>query len=305
MKKILILIVNILLCFNSFSQDVSQDSIKKEGWVKTGKLSFLVNQTAFSNWISGGENSISGTLAVDYNLNYYKNGWAWDTKIIGAFGINKNSDSKFAKKTDDRFEINSLIGKNFTEKLSYSSFINFKTQFARGYKYSNNEEGVEQRNETTRFFSPAYIQLGVGIYWKESNNFWINMAPVTGRLIIANRKFTSNLNDGEEYFGIAKGDNFRFELGASLTGYYKFELIENVILEQRLNLYSDYLQNAENIDIDYTISAFMKINDYLSTSLIIQCMYDDNAIKKVQLREVFGLALTLDLLEIPKLISKI
>ena len=72
MKKILILIVNILLCFNSFSQDVSQDSIKKEGWVKTGKLSFLVNQTAFSNWISGGENSISGTLAVDYNLNYYK-----------------------------------------------------------------------------------------------------------------------------------------------------------------------------------------------------------------------------------------
>jgi len=305
MKKILILFVNILLCFNSFSQNVSQDSIKKEGWVKTGKLSFLVNQTAFSNWISGGENSISGTLAVDYNLNYYKNGWAWDTKIIGAFGINKNSDSKFAKKTDDRFEINSLIGKNLIGNWSYSSFINFKTQFARGYKYSNNEEGVEQRNETTRFFSPAYIQLGVGIYWKESNNFWINMAPVTGRLIIANRKFTSNLNDGEEYFGIAKGDNFRFELGASLTGYYKFELIENVILEQRLNLYSDYLQNAENIDIDYTISAFMKINDYLSTSLIIQCMYDDNAIKKVQLREVFGLALTLDLLEIPKLISKI
>jgi len=305
MNKLLILFINILLCFNSFSQTISQDSIKKEGWTKNGKLSFLVNQTAFSNWISGGENSISGTLAIDYNLNYFKNGWAWDTKVIGAFGINKNSDSKYAKKTDDRFEINSLIGKNFTEELSYSSFINFKTQFARGYKYSNNEEGVEQRNETTRFFSPAYIQLGVGIYWKESNNFWINMAPVTGRLIIANQKFTSTLNDGEEYFGIAKGDNFRFELGASLTGYYKFKLIENVILEQRLNLYSDYLQNAENIDVDYTISAFMKINDYLSTSLIIQCMYDDNAIKKVQLREVFGLAVTLDLLEIPKLISKI
>jgi hypothetical protein len=70
-------------------------------------------------------------------------------------------------------------------------------------------------------------------------------------------------------------------------------------------LYSDYLQNAENIDIDYTISAFMKINNYLSTSLIIQCKYDDNAVKKVQLREVFGLAVTLDLLEIPSLISKI
>ena len=174
-----------------------------------------------------------------------------------------------------------------------------------GYKYSNSSIGVEQRNETTRFFSPAYIQLGVGVYWKKSNDFWINMAPVTGRLIIANKKFTSNLSDGEEYFGISKGNASRFELGASLTGFYKFELIENVILEQSLSLYSDYLQNAENIDIDYTISAFMKINDYLSTSLIIQCRYDDNAVKKVQLREVFGLAVTLDLLEIPTLISKI
>jgi len=225
--------------------------------------------------------------------------------MIGAFGMNKNSDSEFAKKTDDRIEINSLVGKKFTKELSYSSFLNFKTQFARGYKYSTNSLGLEEREETTRFFSPAYIQLGVGVYWKKTKDFWINMAPVTGRLIIANRKFTSNLIDGAEYFGISKGNTSRFELGASLSGFYKFELIENVILEQSLSLYSDYLQNAENIDVDYTVSAFMKINDYLSTTLIMQCRYDDNAIKKVQLREVFGLAITLDLLEIPSIISKI
>ena len=304
MNKILLLL-NILITVSSFAQITIADSLKQEGWNKSGKLTFLVNQTAFSNWTSGGENSIAGTLALDYNLNYYSNGWSWDTKMIGAFGINKNSDSKFAKKTDDRIEVNSLIGKKFTKELSYSSFVNFKTQFSRGYKYSTNLLGLEERVETTRFFSPAYLQLGVGVYWKKNNDFWINMAPVTGRLIIANRRFTTNLDDGEEYFGISKGDNFRFELGASLTGFYKFELIENVVLEQSLSLYSDYLQNAQNIDVDYTISAFMKVNDYLSTSLIIQCRYDDNAIKKVQLREVFGLAVTLDLLQIPSLISKI
>ena len=304
MNKILLLL-NILITVSSFAQITIADSLKQEGWNKSGKLTFLVNQTAFSNWTSGGENSIAGTLALDYNLNYYSNGWSWDTKMIGAFGINKNSDSKFAKKTDDRIEVNSLIGKKFTKELSYSSFVNFKTQFSRGYKYSTNILGIEDRVETTRFFSPAYLQLGVGVYWKKNNDFWINMAPVTGRLIIANRRFTTNLDDGEEYFGISKGDNFRFELGASLTGFYKFELIENVVLEQSLSLYSDYLQNAQNIDVDYTISAFMKVNDYLSTSLIIQCRYDDNAIKKVQLREVFGLAVTLDLLQIPSLISKI
>ncbi|CAI8349436.1 MAG: DUF3078 domain-containing protein [Flavobacteriaceae bacterium] len=305
MNKVLLLLLNIIISTNSLSQAVVTDSLKQEGWNKSGKITFLVNQSAFSNWTSGGENSIAGALSLDYNLNYLKNGWAWDTKMIGAFGMNKNSDSEFAKKTDDRIEINSLVGKKFTKELSYSSFLNFKTQFARGYKYSTNSLGLEEREETTRFFSPAYIQLGVGVYWKKTKDFWINMAPVTGRLIIANRKFTSNLIDGAEYFGISKGNTSRFELGASLSGFYKFELIENVILEQSLSLYSDYLQNAENIDVDYTVSAFMKINDYLSTTLIMQCRYDDNAIKKVQLREVFGLAITLDLLEIPSIISKI
>ena len=305
MNKVLLLLLNIIISTNSLSQAVVTDSLKQEGWNKSGKITFLVNQSAFSNWTSGGENSIAGAFSLDYNLNYLKNGWAWDTKMIGAFGMNKNSDSEFAKKTDDRIEINSLVGKKFTKELSYSSFLNFKTQFARGYKYSTNSLGLEEREETTRFFSPAYIQLGVGVYWKKTKDFWINMAPVTGRLIIANRKFTSNLIDGAEYFGISKGNTSRFELGASLSGFYKFELIENVILEQSLSLYSDYLQNAENIDVDYTVSAFMKINDYLSTTLIMQCRYDDNAIKKVQLREVFGLAITLDLLEIPSIISKI
>ena len=288
--------------FFCFTQEISRDSTKIIGWQKSGKTSFLINQTAFSNWVSGGENSIAGTLSVDYNLNYYNNGWSWDTKMIGSFGVNKNSDSKFFKKIDDRIEINSVMGKKFIEQFSFSSFLNFKTQFAKGFKYSTNQDGNEIRIEKTRIFSPAYIQLGVGVYWKESNSLWINFAPVTGRLILANKKFTNDLEEGEEYFGIPRGQNSRFELGASISAFYKFELLENVKLEQSINLYSDYLNKAENIDIDYTISAFMKINDYLSTTLVIQCIYDDNAIKKIQLREVFGLAFVIDIMEIPNII---
>jgi hypothetical protein len=280
-------------------QEQEVDSTKIKGWKKSGLTSLIVNQTAFSNWISGGENSIAATLSVDYNINYYNNGWSWDTKIIGSFGINKNSDSKFFKKIDDRIEINSLIGKKFIEKFSFSSFLNFKTQFAKGFKYSNASEDIEIREEITRFLSPAYLQIGIGVYWKQDNSLWVNMAPITGRLILASRKFTDNLDNGEEYFGIPKGEISRFELGASLSAFYKFEVIENIQLEQRINLYSDYLGKTGNIDVDYTITAFMKINDYLSTNLIIQCLYDDNAIKRVQLREVFGLAINLNLLELP------
>ncbi len=300
-KNFLILIfflVSIAVC----SQETVTDTTKVTGWQKFGKTSFLVNQTAFSNWVSGGENSVAGTLSVDYNLNYYNNGWSWDTKMIGSFGVNKNSDSKFFKKIDDRIEINSVMGKKFIKEFSFSSFLNFKTQFAKGFKYSTNEEGSEIRTEKTRIFSPAYIQLGVGVYWKESNSLWVNFAPVTGRLILASKKFTNDLSEGEEYFGVPRGQNSRFELGASVSAFYKFELVENIMLEQRVNFYSDYLYKADNIDIDYTLSVFMKINDYLSTNLIMQCLYDDNAIKRIQLREVFGLAFVIDILEIPNII---
>ena len=298
-KRGVFLIICILFAIGFQGQEQEVDSTKLEGWKKSGLTSLIVNQTAFSNWVSGGENSIAATLSVDYNIHYYKNGWSWDTKIIGSFGINKNSDSKYFKKIDDRIEINSLIGKKFIEKFSFSSFLNFKTQFAKGFKYSNPSEDVEIKEETTRFLSPAYLQIGVGVYWKENNSLWVNMAPITGRLILASKKFTDNLENGEEYFGVPKGEISRFELGASISAFYKFEVIENIQLEQRINLYSDYLEQAENIDIDYTITAFMKINDYLSTNLIIQCLYDENAIKKVQLREVFGLAINLNLLELP------
>ena len=74
MTKILFLLLNVLATFNLLSQTVVVDSLKQEGWDKSGKLTFLVNQSAFSNWTSGGENSIAGAVAVDYNLNYFKNG---------------------------------------------------------------------------------------------------------------------------------------------------------------------------------------------------------------------------------------
>ena len=87
---------------------------------------------------------------------------------------------------------------------------------------------------------------------------------------------------------------------------FKFYLVKKILivisLEQGINLYSDYLYKADNIDVDYTLSVFMKINDYLSTTLIIQALYDDNTIKKVELREVFGLAFVIDIMKIPNII---
>ena len=280
----------------------SQSNDIPEKWKNSGNALFLVNQSSFSNWTSGGQSSISGTLKIDYNYNYSDNGWDWDTKVISNFGLNKISGSDFLKKTDDRIEINSVLGKKFNNDIigrwSYSSFFNFQTQFAKGYRFGNDANGNPNRTEKSRFFSPATIQLGVGMYWKKSKDLWVNVAPMTGKLILVNRRFTENLNENQTYFGVKKGGNSRFELGASVRSYYKSEIFENVTMENRLSLYSDYLDRPQNIDFDCTFNFIMKVNQYVSTNLIFQFVYDDNEIKRVQVREVLGVGLNIDLSKI-------
>lgn len=280
----------------------SQSNDIPEKWKNSGNALFLVNQSSFSNWTSGGQSSISGTLKIDYNFNFSDNGWDWDTKVISNFGLNKISGSDFLKKTDDRIEINSVLGKKFNNDIigrwSYSSFFNFQTQFAKGYRFGRDANGNPNRTEKSRFFSPATVQLGVGMYWKKSKDLWVNVAPMTGKLILVNRRFTENLNENQTYFGVKKGGNSRFELGASIRSYYKSEIFENVTMENRLSLYSDYLDRPQNIDFDCTFNFIMKVNQYVSTNLIFQFVYDDNEIRRVQVREVLGVGLNIDLSKI-------
>ena len=297
-RSILFLIIFFNLINLHAQKEIKKDSLETN-WNLSGKFTFLGNQSSYSYWTAGGQTSVSGTIKIDYDFNYDKDGWNWDTKLITAYGLNSIGGSKFLKKTDDKLEINSLLGKKFTNNLignwSYSSFINFKTQWTKGYRFRKNSQGEEERTELTRFFSPAYLQVGVGLYWKKNKDFWINMAPFTGRLIIVNRYFTNNLEDNKRYFGVKKGKNSRFELGASIRSFFKFELVENVFVTNRISLYSDYLDNPANIDLDYTINTILKINKYLTTNLIIQFVYDHNSVKRLQVREVMGIGISLDI----------
>ena len=97
-------------------------------WSYSGKASLLFNQAAFSQWASGGVNNISLGFTVDYEVNYKENGWTWDTNSNASYGLSYIEGDKFLKKTNDRLEINSLLGKEFSDTWSYSTILNFKSQ---------------------------------------------------------------------------------------------------------------------------------------------------------------------------------
>jgi hypothetical protein len=109
------------------------------------------------------------------------------------------------------------------------------------------------------------------------------------------KKFTDGLFDNETYFGVASKKSSRYELGANLTFHSEGRLIENVNYKQDLKLFSNYLEDASNIDLDYLAQIEINVNPLLSTQLIFQLIYDDNAVARLQVREVFGVGVQLKL----------
>ncbi|OIQ27784.1 MAG: hypothetical protein BM564_11945 [Bacteroidetes bacterium MedPE-SWsnd-G2] len=288
-KKLLFFMMLFVSFALSYAQDDAPDDAPKEGWTKTGKTSILFNQSSFSNWTAGGDNSLSGTFGLNYDFNYVKGKWSWDNKLIASYGISKNSGEDY-KKTDDRLEFNSTVGSKFKEHWYYSGFVNFKTQFDSGIDDDTDKQ-------ISHFFSPAYLQFGLGLLWKKNDNLKVNFAPATGKMIFVHSEFTdpldpdNNLDSEGKYFGVDAGDSSRFEFGFAINSYFKFEVMENVSVENILNLYSNYLEDPQNVDIDYTLNVVMSINKWLSANLAFQAIYDDNAFRGFQIREVFGVGL--------------
>jgi hypothetical protein len=259
------------------------------GWKKKGNISFLFNQSNFNNWIAGGENNISGNLSINYDFNYKKDNLNWDSKVLASYGLLQTKNNNFEKKTDDRFEFNTVLGKRAFKNWYYSLFLNFRSQFTQGYIYGKDLNGAEIRTENTNFISPGYLTFGPGMFWKKSGSLKLNFAPLTSKVTFVDNRYTSGLGyvDGS-YFGVNANKSIRYELGFHASAYYKANVMTNVSIENTLNLYSNYLNQPQNIDIDYSLAVVMKINKLLSANISVQTIYDDNAIGRLQTREVFG-----------------
>lgn len=279
MKKLIFLFIA-----TGFSSIITaQTAVEKDTsyWSKKGNFTLLFNQSAFNNdWMAGGTSSFAGTIGANYDFNYAKEDWTWDNKIIGSYGATKIKGNEYTTKTDDRLEFNSVVGKKAGGYWYYSFFFNAKTQFDSGFDN-------DRINRISHFFSPAYFQIGPGMLWKKSDNLKVNIAPATSRFIFVHKEFTAL---GSSY-GVDQGKSFRYELGAAVNAYYKFDLLENVSVENILNLYSNYLEDPQNVDIDYQLNLVLKVNKYITTNVAFQAIYDDNARRAFQIRQLFGLGL--------------
>ncbi|CAM1363192.1 DUF3078 domain-containing protein [Tenacibaculum xiamenense] len=260
------------------AQNKKKDSISY--WKKEGNVSFIFNQSSFNNWSTGGANVITGNLSFNCDFNYTKENWIWDNKIIASYGLTKVKGSE-VQKTDDRLEVISVLAKKGNGYWYYSLLFNFRAQM----NSTEDDSGIELSD----LLSPSYFYFGPGVLWKKNDKLKVNISPINSKLILVKPKFTNNLPPNTSYFGVQSGETSRYEMGIAINGYFKIEIIKNIIIENIINIYSNYLDKPKNIDFDFTANFTMVFNKYISTNLTFQTVYDDNVYKGFQTRQLFGL----------------
>lgn len=274
MKKLLILT---LLTMMSVGVTYAQKDTSY--WSNSGLLGVYGAQSGFKNWSQGGENTLSATANLLFESHYKKEKNAWDNLFIFNLGTSKIGDG-FYKKTEDKIEFNSKFGHQATEHWYYSALFNFKTQSVIGYEYPTDTTSVM----IAGFLAPAYIKFGLGMDYKPNKWFSLYLSPATARWIIVNDQSLANAGA----FGVEKavldtvgniitpGKNVRTEAGAYLRVAMEKDIFKNVNFATILELYSNYLDKPQNIDVDWQVVITMKVNDYLNAQVKTHLIYDDN-----------------------------
>jgi len=295
MKKLLLLLSVTLLSFSVFAQDQADaDTL----WKFSGTTSLNLSQLSLTNWAAGGENSVSGNALINLAANYATDKTSWENKLILGFGLIKQGDDP-TRKSDDQVDFASKLGLKATEKWFYTALLGFNTQFTEGY----DNPGEDDRLKISNFMSPGYLSFSLGMDYKPSDAFSLFLSPLSGKFTFV---LDEDLSDAGS-FGLDAGQKTRAELGTYIKLAIKKEILKNVTLDTKIDLFSNYLDNPQYVDVNWDMLLTFKVNEFLAASLLTQLIYDydvkfgedttgdgeyDTFSEKVQFKELFGLGLT-------------
>lgn len=255
-------------------KDASGKTIKKDPadtsintWKKGGIYSLNISQGSLTNWAAGGDNfslSVNSLLSL-YGF-YKKDKRSWDNTFDFNLGY-VNTTSLGSRKNDDRFDLLSKYGYALNPKLNLAGLFNLRSQFFKGYTFSNNTKSL-----SSNFMAPGYVILSLGLDYKPTKDLSIFFSPVTARWVIV--KDTALSNKGA--YGVTPGNNSNFEFGAFASVNYLKEISNNITYKGRLDLFSNYRRNPQNIDLFMSNTLNVKLSKVLSATWGVDLIYDDD-----------------------------
>jgi hypothetical protein len=108
-------------------------------------------------------------------------------------------------------------------------------------------------------------------------------------------------------FGVDEGENVFLELGFLVTNTWEKEILKNVLMNHRINLYTDYVRSFGNVDVDWEMTFNLKVNEYMNAMIGTHVIFDDDikfdevvaedgtitdpGISKIQFKQILGVGL--------------
>ena len=260
--------INVPPLDNSKLRDIQNIVVKMQYWKYRTEASFILNQASLSNWVRGGESSISTVLDItgyaDYNnkvLKLSSNNFArlkFGYIASGQEGIRKNLDL---------LETNSKLNHKAFGKFDFSAILLFKTQVARGFDYS-----TEPSNLVSKFMNPAILTIGLGLDYQPNKTTSLNFSPLSYKGTFV----TDTAHIDQTIYGIPKNRKSLNEPGVSFMITNEFKPIKTVTIINRLQLFTNYIHNPQNVDVDWEMIGVANLNWFTDVMFNAHLIFDDD-----------------------------
>jgi len=285
MKKIILLAIGLVLTVTVFAQTTeAEETLKTElkaehtGWKTGGVVNVNFSQAAFSTaWPSGGTNSMTLNGLVSIFANFSDGENIWDNNLDLGYGFSQvGSDD--AVKSEDKIDLTSKYGRKAFQDWYYAALFNFKSQMT-----PTEVAGVK----TSEFLSPGAALFAVGMDYKPNASLTAFISPITYKAdMIMNDDFILDLDsDGEK-----DRENIESQIGGYLRVVYKQPLMENINFESKLEAFSNYEEDPQNMYITWDNLLTMKVNDYVNANISFNMINQPG--KEVVYKEVLGIGLS-------------
>jgi hypothetical protein len=259
--------INIQSLDKSRLLEIKKIFIKPQYWKYRSEASFILSQAALTNWVRGGENSISTSMDITGYADYTNKPLKLSSNTFARIklGFLASGDNPIRKNLD-LLETNSKLNHRAFGKFDFSGILLFKTQVARGYNYPNDSVPV------SKFLNPFILTIGLGLDYKPNKATSINFSPFSykGTFVPDTAAIDQTL------YGIPKGRRSLIEPGASFMITNDFKPFKNVTITNRLQLFTNYIHNPQNIDVDWEMILAANLNWFTDVRFNTHLIFDDD-----------------------------
>lgn len=259
--------VNVELQDKSTLQDIRKIVTKTNFWKHRTEAILALNQGLLSNWVKGGESNISTAFDVTWYADYINKPYLVSANNFVRLKYGLIASTNNGVRTNlDLFETNSKLNHKAFGKFDFSATALFKTQITKGYDYPNDSIPV------SKFINPATLTLGLGLDYKPNKLTSINISPLSYKATFVP---DTALIDQTKY-GVAADRKSKHEPGASILISHEFKPLKTITVKNRLQLFTNYIHNPQNIDVDWEMILVASLNWFTDIRLNTHLIFDDD-----------------------------